>query len=93
MYAIRSYYARYGGEEFILVLHGTDGEAALNFLEKLRQKILQRKTVYGNITFGVTVSIGMSTDHNKSFERMIDDADRALYRAKESGRNQIIVLE
>lgn len=85
--------ARYGGEEFILVLHGTDGEAALNFLEKLRQKILQRKTVYGNITFGVTVSIGMSTDHNKSFERMIDDADRALYRAKESGRNQIIVLD
>jgi len=84
---------RYGGEEFIIVLSETDADGAFMVAEKIRSSIeelgIPRKDDYGP---GVTVSIGTATivpSHDKSPSWLIDQADRALYQAKNTGRNKV----
>ncbi|MCD6433725.1 MAG: GGDEF domain-containing protein, partial [Sulfurimonas sp.] len=76
---------RWGGEEFIVLLPTVDLENALGIADKLRVKIqnCEIKEV-GNITasFGVA-----QIDKNLTLEELVDRADKALYLAKESGRN------
>ncbi len=81
---------RYGGEEFAVILTETTGEKALIPLERLRKTIENSKFVYRGEQLNVTVSIGVSsnTDLENPWE-MFDDADRALYEAKNSGRNKV----
>lgn len=80
---------RYGGEEIVILLPKTDVEGGFNFAERLREKIEQSKFSFEGNTIRVTVSIGVSSlkDHKNSDE-LIAEADRALYSAKESGRNK-----
>lgn len=76
--------ARYGGEEFCTILPDTDKSGALVVAERMRLKIESE--------LDVTISLGVSaTVPVESFERadLIEAADKALYRAKESGRNRI----
>jgi diguanylate cyclase (GGDEF)-like protein len=84
--------ARYGGEEFAVVLAGTDEKGAMNMAERLRKTIMDKKFTADQHTFNVTVSIGISTNAKdvKKKEELVDRADKALYTAKENGRNQCV---
>ncbi|MCL1940861.1 MAG: diguanylate cyclase [Synergistaceae bacterium] len=85
--------ARWGGEEFIILLPNTDSNGALDVAERIRTTI-ERATIPcadGSPT-NVTVSIGINTlmpEQNSSVVDFIAQADKALYTAKETGRNRI----
>ncbi|MFD1884651.1 GGDEF domain-containing protein [Paenibacillus wenxiniae] len=85
------YCARKGGEEFIVLLNGCDAEQAKQTAEKLRKLIEQQEFQLpnGNL-LKVTASIGVATYPLTCAELLIDQADRALYRAKREGRNRIV---
>lgn len=87
--------ARYGGEEFVALLPETDAPRALQLAEMIRQKIegcaIPHKA--SRAAEVVTVSIGTGTmipDPKRSFSELIDRADKALYKAKNSGRNRVL---
>ena len=85
--------ARYGGEEFAIVLPNTQLHQARIVGEKIRKDVAQRrfkKRISGESLGGVTISIGIAEwAPSKSLEQTIEDADRALYAAKRSGRNLV----
>jgi diguanylate cyclase (GGDEF)-like protein len=84
--------SRYGGEEFLIILPGTDLAAAMTVAEKLRQHIADLRTSFAGATLQVTVSIGAAELINGKEEAddLVGRADRALYQAKGSGRNQVV---
>jgi len=84
---------RWGGEEFVILLPETCKEKAFYLAEKIR-KTIERTTVdiEKNKPLNFTVSIGIShidIINDKSIDNAIDRADKALYKAKESGRNKV----
>lgn len=91
--------ARYGGEEFIILLPETDQQGAKHFAEIIRQKIEALKIPNENaIPYKtVTISLGVATVIESapisSYEKLIHRADKALYMAKEQGRNQVQVFK
>jgi len=85
---------RYGGEEFIIVLAGATVDAACKRAELLREDLKQLTVRHAGQVLGrVTVSIGVSAypDHGTTVEELVRAADKALYRAKEEGRDRIVV--
>jgi len=89
--------ARYGGEEFIVLLPYAGKEESIKVAEMLRLKIESKnipheKSLASNY---VTVSIGVTStvpDINSLYEDLFKVADRALYQAKDAGRNQVSFL-
>lgn len=90
--------ARYGGEEFCVLLPGTHQAGALALAEKLRLAVESLDIPLGTGHLSVTISIGLTVcDANcrgcpSSFDAMLQDADRALYLAKQKGRNRTVPL-
>jgi diguanylate cyclase (GGDEF)-like protein len=87
--------ARYGGEEFLAILTETPAGAAEQVAERIRGRLAEERFAPqgGTVAVGVTVSIGLAefpTD-GTSPETLISAADKALYRAKEGGRNRVVV--
>lgn len=91
---------RYGGEEFLLLLPETDLEGAAVVAEKLRRRVRElRVPMEDGSETGVTVSIGLASrkaegdelapEASRAIRDLLADADRALYLAKRSGRNQV----
>ena len=83
--------ARYGGEEFALILAETDLDKAFLVAERLREKIALQKIVYKGISISITMSFGVASlpaDRKLTPEAFLKQADEALYRAKEQGRNR-----
>lgn len=81
---------RWGGEEFILLLKDTTPEQARELGEKIRLQTEQNKTRFNNLDLQITTSIGLAQlQPGESLEQLITRADRALYRAKQSGRNRL----
>lgn len=86
--------ARYGGEEFILVLYGTSAEAACARATSILNAISMVHIRYGAQVVGsLTVSIGIADfpSDAETMETLIEAADRALYLAKNNGRNQYVL--
>ena len=84
--------ARYGGEEFAVILPHTDANGARRIAEHIRQGIQHLPPVAGD-SEPITVSIGLSTWDKRSsasLEELLLSADRALYEAKNSGRNRVV---
>ncbi|MFB2938021.1 diguanylate cyclase domain-containing protein [Aerosakkonemataceae cyanobacterium BLCC-F154] len=89
--------ARYGGEEFAVILPNTSAEMAFDIAEKIRTKVkdLQIAHCKSPISQFITLSLGVSSivPHRESSpEELIAMADRALYRAKEQGRDRTYIL-
>ncbi|VVD61009.1 diguanylate cyclase [Pandoraea aquatica] len=86
---------RYGGEEFMAVLPDTDALGAQRVAEGIRLAVDRLNLDHTSSDFGhVTVSIGVACRHpqaGESVDMLVKAADRALYRAKETGRNRVIV--
>ena len=87
--------ARYGGEEFAVILLGTDTNGALKMAERLRKSIADAKFSSEQNAFNVTVSIGISTHARemRKKEDLVEQADKALYHAKRTGRNRSVKWE
>jgi diguanylate cyclase (GGDEF)-like protein len=83
--------ARYGGEEFVVLLPYTVEEAALRVAERLRQAVEETHLEYeGRPLSAITISLGISSwCPGQPLEHLIGEADSALYRAKNKGRNCI----
>ena len=88
-------FARFGGEEFIMALPNSDADAAQLVAERLRLKVNEKTIDIKGEPLRITISCGVS--QYRLQETGIDDtlkrADEALYVAKKSGRNQVVVRE
>lgn len=86
--------ARMGGEEFAVMLVETEGEDAIQAAERLCKAVAGATiAVPGGHELHITVSVGVSQRRGRSadFNRMLDEADRAMYRVKQAGRNGFAV--
>jgi diguanylate cyclase (GGDEF)-like protein/PAS domain S-box-containing protein len=90
-YRASDIFCRYGGEEFLILLPGTALDVACERTEHLRKALDAASVVYGTSTIHVTASFGVATfpQHGQTRDALIAAADRALYAAKDCGRNQI----
>jgi diguanylate cyclase len=85
--------ARYGGEEFVMVLVGTPAEQARVAADKIRSGIARIGFHFRGKPVTVTASCGITTFRaDDTPDSVFDRADRALYRAKEAGRNCCVIL-
>jgi diguanylate cyclase (GGDEF)-like protein len=90
------YAFRYGGEEFLLILPETDIEGAMQVGEKIRLRMAQEKITQKHILATVRVSVGVTSvhcHHPDTCNDLIVFADKALYTAKECGRNQVCIFK
>ena len=87
--------ARVGGEEFSVVLPECASGVSMAFLERIRLDIAEIVFSAGSENFNVTCSFGVAylEKHHKTYSALLDDADKALYQAKESGRNRIVLYQ
>ena len=86
--------ARYGGEEFVAILVNANEAKAMAFAEKVREAIQNYEVQYEDEILRMTASLGLFCDvaRDKSDdERLLREADAALYAAKHGGRNQVRV--
>ena len=81
---------RYGGEEFAVIITETPLDKAVIPLERLRTSISENTFKYKGEQINVTISIGVSgvNEDIESVHQLFENADKALYMAKENGRNQ-----
>lgn len=86
--------ARIGGEEFVVVMPDTSGEFAEAVAERLRRRVSETSVTHEGIdqpvTVNVSIGLTMRTSDDKSVNDLIGRADKALYEAKNAGRNQVI---
>jgi diguanylate cyclase (GGDEF)-like protein len=86
--------ARVGGEEFVVILPATGEAQAVDVAEKVRKAVEKTEFIHDQDTLPITISVGVtavqSTDHapNTLFSRV----DKAMYEAKNSGRNRVVQL-
>ena len=84
---------RYGGEEFVVILDNADMEETKRIAEKIRTAFaMAKKCSRGELNFNKSVSIGVSAmpEFSKDIWDCINQADTALYEAKEGGRNRVV---
>lgn len=86
---------RYGGEEFVVILTETSQEGALIPLERLRKNIESIPFTYENKLLNISISIGLNSkvQQYENANKFFDAADKALYIAKENGRNRIEIAQ
>jgi diguanylate cyclase (GGDEF)-like protein len=86
---------RYGGEEFTILLIDTDADSATNFTERLRKKIAALTVTTNEHEINFTISSGIAQFSTKftKHTQWIEAADKALYHAKENGRNKTSVYQ
>ena len=84
-------FARYGGEEFILFVAGIDKKSAMQLAERIRLNIAENEIDVKGSSITVTASFGVApaAPYNE-LEDAIALADKALYKAKEEGRNRVV---
>ena len=84
---------RLGGEEFLILLPNTSMEEARVLAEKLRANMERHPTPWESTVIKATISIGLastSAEENRDYDTLYTAADKALYKAKERGRNQVV---
>ena len=92
----RGFVGRYGGEEFAIVLQKIDYNYVAAFARKLLDKVHRMPISYNkNSVFYFSISMGiiLFPDEYKNFMEVVKYADAALYKAKEWGRNRVVIFE
>lgn len=86
---------RYGGDEFLIILYDTPAQVASERALQWKEAVTRLKVDSPEGTFGITFSAGVAEfpTQGSTGEEVIIRADKALYRAKELGRNQIVALQ
>jgi diguanylate cyclase len=86
--------ARYGGEEFCCILPETDVASAAILAERFRTAIAGMNNIYLDSEIRVTISLGVSEirEEISTPEALLQKADKALYMAKDTGRNRVVVM-
>jgi diguanylate cyclase (GGDEF)-like protein/PAS domain S-box-containing protein len=88
--------ARYGGDEFMVILPYTSAGQALVVAERIRASVAAIQMETDDGTLGVTLSIGIAETQfeprDENVERVIQRADQALYKAKQGGRNRVVIF-
>jgi diguanylate cyclase (GGDEF)-like protein len=84
--------ARYGGDEFIVLLPETPPKGAVDVAERIRAAISARPLAVDGHSVAATVSIGVACypEDGRTLDMLASRADRALYQAKEDGRNRVV---
>ncbi len=85
--------ARFGGEEFCVLIKNIDKSSAVELFVRLRLKIAQNIISINDKKIQYTVSMGVTFDCEEGVEEMINQADMALYNAKNGGRNRVELAE
>ncbi|HTX71852.1 MAG TPA: diguanylate cyclase DgcA [Rectinemataceae bacterium] len=88
--------ARYGGEEFCVLLPDADRDRSRAIAERIRRSVASTPTEYEGKRLTVTVSVGVAQyepSRDVSGKSLIDRADRALYRSKQTGRDRVSVAD
>lgn len=86
--------ARYGGEEFVVLLPHTEAEGAVAVAERLRQSVADLSLTYEGLPVKLSCSVGVCAalpGQRLAVEQMVACADEALYRAKQEGRNRVVL--
>lgn len=84
--------ARWGGEEFLVLLSGVEAQPASVVAEKIRQRVEDRPFSTSAGPVPVTLSLGVAMNNeDQAFEKVVLHADEALYEAKNSGRNRVVL--
>ena len=85
---------RIGGEEFAMFLPNSHIETATQIAERIREKTANLSTSFQQKSISLTISVGLTAiqENEKSIDSIINRADKALYQAKYSGRNTVIVI-
>lgn len=91
-------FGRYGGEEFVVLLPMTNAQQAFSLAERIRESVAQIRLPTPIGDAAVTLSIGIvemvqTTEKNASLDDLIRRADRAMYTAKQNGRNRSAIFE
>lgn len=83
---------RIGGEEFLVILRDTDLESAKEIAERIRIEIAKESVHHNGVTLPLSVSIGITCSKGEALlDEMVARADKALYKAKNNGRNCIFI--
>jgi diguanylate cyclase (GGDEF)-like protein len=84
--------ARYGGDEFVVLLPETNGKGGLELSERIRAAVSASSFELLNNTVGSTVSVGVTSypDDGGSVVALLEKADKAMYRAKNAGKNRAV---
>lgn len=87
---------RYGGEEFIFVIQNTNEIGAYGFAERIRAEIERRgsmlKRRFQNHALTVSIGVALYSPEYTHYSELIEVADQAMYRAKNTGRNRVVML-
>lgn len=85
-------FARYGGEEFILLLANTDLQTAQPMAERIRAAVEAHAFIYEGKRLQITTSLGVAEINSsiESAQTLLKEADKALYSAKQNGRNRVV---
>ena len=92
----RDIVTRFGGEEFMVLLTATDPQEARTTAERIRQKVYDLKIPHMfnvSVATNVTISVGIAPLLGQDMEAAIVKADKALYEAKNLGRNNILASD
>jgi diguanylate cyclase (GGDEF)-like protein len=84
--------SRFGGEEFAIILPNTTADGAIQVAESIRDAVTSIGLEWEGKPIPLTVSIGVSADvisNDQHSTELLEQADKALYQAKNSGRNQV----
>jgi diguanylate cyclase (GGDEF)-like protein len=86
--------SRFGGEEFCVILPSRDKNTVYKIADELRQKIEKAKIILRKHETHVTVSIGLASfpQDSANADELIRKADKAMYEAKNKGRNQVCCI-
>lgn len=83
---------RYGGEEFMLFLPDTDKQQAKNIASRIRIALKEKAIMFDGSAIAVTASFGIAGEKTEEkFSSVLNEADKALYQAKNDGRDKVVV--
>lgn len=85
------YYYRLGGEEFAIMIYNCDRSTIASLAERIRSKVQSTPLVHSGKSIELTISLGYATSliDDTNWDQTLERADKALYEAKEGGRNRV----